>query len=73
MCLMLIFIPKEVGPKEAHTRHIIITLPKIKERRISKAAREKETVTKEFPEDCQLISQKKPWRQEGAGNKYSKS
>ena len=39
--------PKEVGPKEEHTpRHIIITLPKIKEKeRILEAAREKETVT----------------------------
>ena len=37
--------PKEVGPKEAHPRHIIITLPKIKHKeRILKAAREKETV-----------------------------
>ena len=24
--------PKEVGPKEAHTRHIIITLPKMKDK-----------------------------------------
>ena len=36
--------PKEVGPKEAHPRHLII-LPKIKgKERIFKAAREKETV-----------------------------
>ena len=38
--------PKEVGPKEAPPRHIIITSPKIKDKeRILKAAREKETVT----------------------------
>ena len=38
--------PKEVGPKEAHTKHIIITSPKIKQKeRILKAARKKETVT----------------------------
>ena len=40
--------PKKVGPKEAHTtpRHIIITLPKIKNKeKMLKAAREKETVT----------------------------
>ena len=39
--------PKEVGPKQEHTsRHIIITLPKNKDKeRIFKAAREKETVT----------------------------
>ena len=58
-----------------HTRHIMITLPKIKDKeRILKAVRKKETLTtKEFPEDHQLISQKKPFRQEGAGKKYSKS
>ena len=38
--------PKEVGPKEAHTKAIIIILPKIKDKeRILKVAREKETVT----------------------------
>ena len=39
--------PKQVRPKEAHgPRHIIITLPKIKQKeRILKAARGKETVT----------------------------
>ena len=38
--------PNEVGPKEAHPRHIISTLPKIKHKeRILKAAREKKTVT----------------------------
>ena len=46
--------------------------------RISKAAREKETVTYkgdsylQFPLDYQLISQKKPCRQEGTRKKYSK-
>ena len=36
--------PKEVGPKEKRSRHIIITLPKIKDKeRILTAAREKET------------------------------
>ena len=38
--------PKEVGPKEAHTRHIIVTLPKIKDKEeILKVEKEKETVT----------------------------
>ena len=38
--------PKEIEPKEAHTRHIIITLSKIKDKeRVLKVAREKETVT----------------------------
>ena len=61
-------------PRKHTPRHIIITLPKIKDKeRILKAAREKEKLTtKEFPEDYLLISQQKPYRQEGAG-KYSKS
>ena len=38
--------PKEVGPRKHTPRHIIIKLPKIKDKkRILKAAREKETVT----------------------------
>ena len=43
--------PKEVGPKEAPPRHIIITSPKIKDKeRILKAAREKRQLPmKEFP------------------------
>ena len=49
-------------------------MPKVKDKeRILIAAREKDTVTyKEFPEDSQLISQKRPYRQEGTGKKYSK-
>ena len=44
-------IPKKLDPRKHTPRHIIIKLPKIKEKkRILKAAREKETVTyKEFP------------------------
>ena len=44
-------VPKKLDPKKHTPRHIIITLPKIKDKeRILKAAREKETVTtKEFP------------------------
>ena len=38
-------VPKRLNPKRNTPRHIIITLPKIKEERILKAAREKETVT----------------------------
>ena len=43
--------PKEVGPKEVHTKHIIITLPNVKDKeRALIAARGKETVTtKECP------------------------
>ena len=39
-------VPKEVDPRRNTPRHIIITLPKIKEKeRILEAAREKNTVT----------------------------
>ena len=63
-------VPKKLDPKRNIPRHIIIKLPKIKDKeRILKEAREKELPTKEFPLDCQLISQKKPCRQKGAGKK----
>ena len=56
-------------------RHIIITFAKIKQKeRILETEREKDTVTyKGVPIDYQVISQKRPYRQEGAGKKYSKS
>ena len=39
-------VPKKLDPKKSTARHIIIKLPNIKDKeRISKAAREKETVT----------------------------
>ena len=39
-------VPKKLEPRRNTPRHIIITLPKIKEKeRIFKAAREKDTVT----------------------------
>ena len=38
-------VPKKLDPRRNTSRHIIITLPKIKEERILKAAREKERVT----------------------------
>ena len=68
-------VPKKLDLRRNTPRHIIITLPKIKDmERILEAAREKETVSyKGVPIDCQLISQKRPYRQEGTGKKYSKS
>ena len=44
-------VPKKLDPRRNTPRHIIITLPKMKQKeRILEAAREKETVsTKEFP------------------------
>ena len=38
-------VPKKLDPRRNTPRHIIITLPMIKEERILEAAREKETVT----------------------------
>ena len=38
-------VPKKLDPRKHTPRHVIITLPKIKDERILKAAREKETVT----------------------------
>ena len=68
-------VPKKLETRKHTPRHIIITLPNIKDKeRILKVAREKrrQLPTKEFPQDYQLISQKKPYRQEG-NRKYSKS
>ena len=67
-------VPKRLDPRKHTPKHIIITLPKIKEERILEAAREKETVT--YKGVCIRLSadfSKKPCRQEGAGKKYSKS
>ena len=68
-------VPKKLDPWKNTPRHIVITLPKIKDKeRILKAEEERRPLpTKEFPLDYQLISEKKPCRQEGAGKKYSKS
>ena len=65
-------VPKKLDPKRNTPRHIIIKLPKIKDKeRILKAARERrELPTKECLQGYQVISQKKPFRQEGAGKKY---
>ena len=68
-------VPNKLDPRKHTPRHITITLPIMEDKeRNLKAARENETVTyKGVPIDCQLTSQKKPYRQEGAGKKYSKT
>ena len=67
-------VPKKLDPRKNTPRHTIITLPKIKQKENLRKQQEKRTQlpTKEFPLDYQLISQKKPCRQEGAGKKHSK-
>ena len=68
-------LPKKSDPRRNTPRHIIITLPKIKQKeRILKATREKETVTyKGVPIRLSVDFSKEPCRQEEAGKKYSKS
>ena len=68
-------VPKKLGPRKHIPRHIIITLLKMKEKeRILKAAKEKDTVTyKGVPIRLSADFSKGPYRQEGAGKKYSKS
>ena len=69
-------VPKKLDPRRNTPRHIIITLPKIKEKeRILEVAREKDTVTyKGVPMRLSAdFSRERPYRQEGAGKKYSKS
>ena len=68
-------VPKKLDPMKHTPRHIIIILPKIKhkERILEAATKRTQLPTKDFPEDCQLISPKKPYRQEGARKKYLKS
>ena len=66
-------VPKKLDPRRNTPRHIIITLPKIKDQDNLKSSKRREVPTKEFPLDYQLISQKKLYRREGAGKKYSNS
>ena len=69
--------PKEVGPKEQHTQaHTsLLHYPRLKRRREYEKQQEKrrDLSTKEYPLNYQLISPKKPYREEGAGKKYLKS
>ena len=68
-------VPKKLDPRKHTPRHIIITLPKIKNKeRILEAAREKDTVTyKGVPVKLSADFSKETFKQEGAGKKYSKS
>ena len=65
--------PNKRNPKRTTPRHIIIKIPRAKDKeRILKATREKQLPTKEYPYNCQLISQQKLCRPEGSGKKSSK-
>ena len=67
-------VPNKLDPKRSTPRHIIIKMPKIKDKdSILKAAREKQRVTyKGVAIRLSLIPQKKLCRLEGTGKKYSK-
>ena len=68
-------VPKKLDSRRNTPRHIIIILPKIKQKvRILEAAREKDTVTyKGVLIRLSADLQKRLYRQEGTGKKYSKS
>ena len=57
--------PKEAGPKEEHTKahHNYISQDETEGENLRSSKRKgHKSPTKEFPEDCQLISQKRPYR-----------
>ena len=68
-------VPKKLDPRRNTPTHIIIILPKMKQKeRNLEAAREKDTVTyKGVPIRLSADFSKGPYRQEGTGKKYSKS
>ena len=68
-------VPNKLDPWKHTPRHIILTLPKIKDKeKILKAAREKETVMyKGVPIKLSADFSKETYRQEVDRRKYSKS
>ena len=68
-------VQKKLDPRNHTPRHIIIKLPKIKDKeRILKATRQKESVTyKRVPIRLSADFSKGPYRQEGSGKRYLKS
>ena len=66
-------VPNKLDPKRTTPGHIIIKMPKVKDKeRILKAARKKQKVTYEGVPIRLVISQKKLCRQKGTGKMYSK-
>ena len=69
-------VPKKLDPRKHTPSYTIITLAKIKdkERILNSSKRKRDSyLQRSSHKTCQLISQKRPYRQEGAGKKYSKS
>ena len=67
-------VPKKLNPRKHTPRHIIIPLPKMKDKeRILEATREKETITyKGVPVRLSADFSKETCSQKGAGKKYLK-
>ena len=67
--------PKQDGCKEAHSKHIIIKMPKVKDKEtVLKAAKEKQLVTyRGVPIRLSADISKEACSLEGIGKKYSKS
>ena len=67
-------IPINWTQRGTHQGASSLSYPRLKTKREPSKQQEerKELPIKEFPQDYQLISPKKPCRQEGAGKKYSK-
>ena len=68
-------VPKKLDPRKHTPRHIIITLPKIKDKeRILQSARQKDTVTyKGVPIRVSADFSKETFQARRGGKKYSKS
>ena len=68
-------VPKKLDPRRNTPRHIILKLPKIKDKeRILKSSREKETITyKGVPIKLPADFSKETLQAKGAGKKYAKS
>ena len=67
-------VPNKIDTKRTTPRHIIIKIPKVKyKERTLKVAREKQIATyKGVSTKLSADSEKKPYRQEETGKKYSK-
>ena len=65
-------VPNKMDSKRTTPRHIIIKMPKVKDRDLKSSKRKAEHYLQRSSHKTHL-SQKKPCRQAGAGKKYSQS
>ena len=68
-------VPNKMDAKRPTPRHIIIKMPKVKdkERILKQQEKSSQLPTGEFPYDCELISQKNLCGLQEIGKKHSKS